>query len=115
MSEQTPETYSEDIDDLALTPEQRADAEVYLDDPEAVEDVPWTPPERRPLGAEMAELPEGQEETIDQRIRQEEPEEGTAYGAPNPAGEFADGEPEMAGGDDPDAIPADEDISRPTL
>ncbi len=51
---------------------------------------------------------QAQEETIDQRIRQEIPEDGTAYGAPdNESG--LDKEP-MAGGDDPDAIPADQDF-----
>ncbi len=117
MSEQTPETYSEDIDDLALTPEQREEADVYLDEPEAVDDVPWTPPEQRPIGAVMAEVPEDEEETIDQRIRQEEPEEGTAYGAPSSAGEYRDGDPErdLVGGDDPDAIAAEEDFSGPAL
>lgn len=51
---------------------------------------------------------QAEEETIDQRIRQEIPEDGTAYGAPdNESG--LDPEP-MAGGDDPDAIPADQDF-----
>lgn len=51
---------------------------------------------------------EAEEETIEQRIRQEVPEEGTAYGAPdNESG--LDPEP-MAGGDDPDAIPAEQDF-----
>ncbi|MGB3594613.1 MAG: hypothetical protein WBG89_07535 [Ornithinimicrobium sp.] len=51
---------------------------------------------------------QAEEETIDQRIRQEVPEEGTAYGAPeNESG--LDPEP-MSGGDDPDAIPADQDF-----
>jgi len=51
---------------------------------------------------------EAEDETIEQRIRQEVPEDGTAYGAPdNESG--LDPEP-MAGGDDPDAIPADEDF-----
>ncbi len=51
---------------------------------------------------------EAEEETIEQRIRQEVPEDGTAYGAPdNESG--LDPEP-MTGGDDPDAIPADRDF-----
>lgn len=51
---------------------------------------------------------QAEEETIDQRIRQEIPEEGTAYGAPdNESG--LDPEP-MSGGDDPDAIPAEQDF-----
>ena len=44
-------------------------------------------------------------ETIEQRILQEVPDPVTAYGAPeNEAGDVA-----LIGGDDPDAIPADDD------
>lgn len=51
---------------------------------------------------------QAEEETIEQRIRQEVPDPVTAYGAPdNESG--MDAEP-MAGGDDPDAIPADQDF-----
>lgn len=111
MSEQ-PETYSEDIDDKAYDAEQAADAAVNLDQPGSTEDVPWSPPEQEPMGTQFADEPA--EETIDQRIAQEVPEEGTAYGAPESGG-MLDGpdNPEnedMVGGDDPDAIPADEDF-----
>lgn len=51
---------------------------------------------------------QSQDETIEQRIRQEEPEEGTAYGAPD--NESGLDEPEMLGGDDPDAIPLEDDF-----
>ncbi len=51
---------------------------------------------------------EAEDETLEQRIRQEIPEDGTAYGAPdNESG--LDPKP-MAGGDDPDAIRADQDF-----
>lgn len=80
-----PVTYSEDIDDLDLDAEQKARAEVDLDQPESVDDVPWSPPEQRPMGAELLEVDDRGEETIDQRIYQEEPEAGTAYGAPDSA------------------------------
>lgn len=102
-------TYSSDIADLDLSAEQQRQADQFLDDPEAVDDVPWSPPERRPIGAEFTD---GDPETIEQRIRQEEPEEGTAYGAPSRGGEADDqpgGRRVMIGGDDPDAIPAEED------
>ncbi|RIK13174.1 MAG: hypothetical protein DCC50_12645 [Acidobacteria bacterium] len=107
-----PVTYSEDIDDLDLDAEQRARAEVDLDQPDSVDDVPWSPPEQRPMGAEMLELDVDVEETIDQRIHQEEPEEGTAYGAPESGAEARReaGEVDMLGGDDPDAIPAERDV-----
>ncbi len=51
---------------------------------------------------------QAQEETIEQRIRQEVPDPDTAYGAPD--NESGLDEPEMAGGDDPDAIPAEQDF-----
>lgn len=105
-----PTTYSEELADLDLTGEEKRDAEWNLDDPEAVDDVPWSPPERRPLGSVFIDM--GTEETIEHRIRQEEPEAGTAYGAPSRGGEADDlpgGKVEMIGGDDPDAIPAEQD------
>lgn len=108
-----PITYSEDIQSLDLDPEQQERAENDLEMPESVDDVPWDPPYQRPMGAEL--LDEGDDadgETIDQRIRQEEPEDGTAYGSPGTrTEELAErGEGEMLGGDDPDAIPADRDV-----
>ncbi len=51
---------------------------------------------------------QGEQETLEQRIRQEVPEEGTAYGAPDNEGGL-DPEP-MVGGEDPDAIPAEQDF-----
>lgn len=104
------------------TPEQQEVAAVNLDDPESTDDVPWSPPDRAPIHAQFPDDPA--EETIDQRIAQEVPEDGTAYGAPEPEGilggaddlaaEGWDGqgpdEDRMVGGDDPDAIPADRDI-----
>ncbi len=51
---------------------------------------------------------QAQEETIEQRIHQELPDPDSAYGAPdNESGLDA---PDMVGGDDPDAIPADQDF-----
>ena len=50
----------------------------------------------------------GEGETLDQRLLQEEHEQGTAYGAPDGS---AEREAErMVGGDDPDAIPAEQDV-----
>lgn len=107
-----PETYSEDIRDLDLDPDQQARAEVDLEMTESVDDVPWSPPEQRPMGATLLEDDARGEETIDQRILQEEPEQGTAYGAPETGAQARAeaGEREMLGGDDPDAIPADLDV-----
>lgn len=108
-----PITYNEDIQALDLDPEQQDRAENDLEMTESVDDVPWDPPYQRPMGAELIdEGDDSQGETIDQRIRQEEPEAGTAYGAPETGTEerAERGGTDMLGGDDPDAIPADRDV-----
>jgi hypothetical protein len=88
--------------------EEREEAEVNLDDPSATANEPWSPPDRMPRGSEFVGVETAEGETLDQRINQELPEEGTAYGAPD---DHADREAErMVGGDDPDAIPADQDV-----
>lgn len=103
--------YGSDWGEVELDPEEQERADVNLDEPDAMDDEPWSPPERRPRGAELiGEETEDGGETIEQRIRQEEPEVGTAYGAPDPGGEYAETEPDMLGGDDPAAIPADTDV-----
>ena len=85
-----------DWGETELDPAERANAEVNLDEPSAGDDEPWSPPDRMPRGAEMADE---SHETLEQRHWQEQPEED------------ADTEPDlMLGGDDPDAIRADEDV-----
>lgn len=109
-----PVTYSEDINDRALTPEQRENAEVTLEDPEFDDFTPWRPPEQRPIAAQFADGDPADTETIDQRIRQEEPEVGTAYGAPNPHGEYEE-LAELGESEDPAAgldIPEPEELTR---
>lgn len=88
-----------------LDPHERAEAQVNLDDPSAGDDEPWSPPDRQPRGAELIGAETEGGESLGQRIMQEVPEEGTAYGAPG-----QDRAEEMVGGDDPDAIPADQDV-----
>lgn len=107
MTENQP---GDDFGERDLDPQQRKDAEIFLDDPNAVDNEPWSPPDRQPRAGEFLDEDTYVDETIDQRILQEEPEEGTAYGAPDRQGEYGEGDPEMLGGDDPDAIPADQDV-----
>jgi hypothetical protein len=97
-----------DWGETELDPHERADAELNLDDPSAGDDEPWSPPNRLPRGAELLGLDTGAGETLDQRIGQEQPDPGTAYGAPD-GREEREAE-RMVGGDDPDAIPADRDV-----
>ncbi len=91
-----------------LDPQERRDADLNLDDPSAADDEPWSPPDRQPRGAELVGVETDGGETLDQRVMQEQHESGTAYGAPDGS---AEREAErMVGGDDPDAIPAEQDV-----
>lgn len=97
-----------DLGHVQYDPEEQAEADVNLDDPSATADEPWSPPDRMPRGSEFVGVETAEGETLDQRVHQEQPEEGTAYGAPDGR---AEREAErMVGGDDPDAIPADQDV-----
>jgi hypothetical protein len=87
-----------DWGETELDAAEQADADINLDDPSAGDDEPWSPPDRQPRGAELAEV---EDETLSVRLMQEEPD-------PNDQADL-DAEP-MLGGDDPDAIPADEDV-----
>lgn len=81
-----------------LDPREQADAERFLDEPSASDDEPWSPPERMPRGPELIGVETDGGETLDQRLHQEQPEHEEDPDQP------------MAGGDDPDAIPADQDV-----
>lgn len=82
-----------DWGETELDPAERADADINLDDPSAGDDEPWSPPDRMPRGAELADE---SHETLEQRHWQEQPEDTE--------------DDEMLGGDDPDAIPAEDDV-----
>jgi hypothetical protein len=97
-----------DFGETELDPREQAEADVNLEDPTSSADEPWTPPERLPRGAEFIGVETEGGESLDQRLNQEVAEEGTAYGAHDDAAD-QEGE-EMLGGDDPDAIPADQDV-----
>ena len=88
-----------DFGQIELDAAERADAEINLDDPSAGDDEPWSPPDRQPRGAEMAEV---EDETLSMRVRQEDPDADAGYHDPDDI--------DMVGGDDADAVPADEDV-----
>lgn len=94
---QTPENEG-DFGQSDLDPHEQADAQRFLDDPSAGDDEPWSPPDRLPRGAELVGVETEGGETLDQRLRQEVPD-----------GEEPETDP-MLGGDDPDAIPAEDDV-----
>lgn len=80
------------------------------------DDDPVVPPDMMPRSTEWGTtaVEEEQGESIDQRVAQEEPDPYSAYGRPGSTEALdADGLPESddatVGGDDPDAIRADED------
>ena len=85
-----------------------ADRDTRIDEDEG-DDLPVTPPEQQPRASEANDSGDASPgETIEARIAQEVPDPNSAYGAPdNESG--LDGPP-LVGGDDPDAIPADEDF-----
>lgn len=76
------------------------------------DDLPMTPPEMQPRGTETAMTGDANEpETIEQRIAQEEPDPHSAYGAPADEGGLdRANRPDRLGGDDPDSIPAQDDV-----
>ncbi|WP_131103184.1 hypothetical protein [Ornithinimicrobium sufpigmenti] len=122
FEDQSDETRNDGFGTMDRTEAEEETAQINLEEPSSTDDVPWNPPDKMPIHSEFGD--DREEETIDQRIAQEVPEEGTAYGAPEPegilggaddlSGEGVDGTgptpDQMLGGDDPDAVPADEDV-----
>jgi hypothetical protein len=109
MSDQ-PENISDDLGDYSIDDEDQLQPIDTLD--QGVDDyldTGFSPPDR-PRGSlahGVTAEEQHRDETIDERIRQEVPEEGTAYGAPdNESGLDDDG---LFGGDDPDAIAVEDD------
>jgi hypothetical protein len=99
------------MSDDQLQPDDTLDDKYDEPGHEDMLDGGYNPPDR-PRGSlawGVTAWEESQEETIEQRIKQEIPDPDSAYGAPdNESG--LDDDAEMLGGDDPDAIPADDDF-----
>jgi hypothetical protein len=109
MSEQQENT-ANDLGDYSLDDEDQLQPEDTLvqDDVEDVLDRGYSPPDRLhgSLAHGVTAEEQSRDETIEERIRQEIPDPGSAYGAPdNESG--LDGD--LLGGDDPDAIAAEDD------
>ena len=68
-----------DWGETQLDQAEQAEAEINLDDPEAGDFEPWSPPDRQPRGAEFIDG----DETISQRLRQEEPDPDAGYHDPD--------------------------------
>ena len=97
------------MSDDQLQPDDTLDDKYDEPGHEDVLDGGYDPPDR-PRGSMawgVTAWEESQEETIEQRIKQEIPDPDSAYGAPDNEGGL---DADMVGGDDPDAIPADDDF-----
>jgi len=110
MSDQ-PENISDDLGEYSVDDEDQLQPEDTLEqeDVDDVLDRGYSPADRLQgsLAHGVTAEEQHRDETIDERIRQEVPEEGTAYGAPdNESGLDVD---DRLGGDDPDAIAAEDD------
>lgn len=111
MSEQQENT-ADDLGDYSLDDEDQLQPEDTLiqEDVDDVLDRGYSPAERPhgSLAHGVTAEEQGRDETIDQRIHQEVPDPGSAYGAPdNESG--LDDDDERVGGDDPDSIAAEDD------
>lgn len=110
MSEQQENT-ADDLGDYSLDDEDQLQPEDTLvqEDVDDVLDRGFSPPDHASgsLAHGVTAEEQHRDETIDQRIRQEVPDPTSAYGAPdNESGLDDDG---RLGGDDPDAIAAEDD------
>ena len=108
------EELNTDTGSYSLDDEDQLESEDTLVDRgvDNVLDEGYSPPEK-PLGVDRwgtTAWEQSQDETIDQRIQQEEPDPNTAYGAPDNESGLDEEADDMVGGDDPDAIPAENDF-----
>lgn len=100
------ESFEDDLGSYSIDDEDQLQSEDTLLEPT---DEPYNPPDLQPRNTEWGTTAAEQEqgESLEQRIRQEEPDPHSAYGAPDNEGGL-DPVPTV-GGDDPDAIPAVDD------
>ena len=115
MSDQSGrENYDNDLGSYSLDEEDQLQPEDTLiqDGVEDTLDRGYSPPEKTrgvdAYGTTASE--QAHRETIDQRIRQEEPDPGSAYGAPENESGLDNLDDERIGGDDPDSIAAEDDF-----
>lgn len=90
------------VDADQLQPEDTLDGDLGSD----VLDTGYSADDRPRGDEEWGRTDPDHHDTIDERVQQEEPEEGTAYGAPDDESGL---DRERLGGDDPDAIDAQDD------
>jgi Family of unknown function (DUF5709) len=111
MSDQQ-ENISDDLGDYSIDDEDQLQPIDTLD--QGVDDYldPGFSPPDTDRGSRMHGVTaeeQSRDETIDQRIEQELPDPGTAYGAPDNESGLDGDELDRVGGDDPDSIAAEDD------
>ena len=110
MSDQ-PDSIETDLGSYSVDEDNQLESEDTLVGSDATDDEPYTPPEQRPRNTEWGTTASEQEqgEPTEQRIMQEQPDPNTAYGAPDNEGGIDEDPRDRVGGDDPDAIDAQDD------
>ncbi|WP_457253880.1 adenosine deaminase [Pedococcus sp. P5_B7] len=110
MSEQPgTESFEDDLGSISIddATDSGSGQDDLLDASEG-DNEPWSPPDLQPRNTEWGTTAweQGQEETIEQRIRQEEPDPDSAYGAPDDEGGLDSGD---ADGDGFESAASDDD------
>jgi hypothetical protein len=105
------ESIDTDLGSYSVDDEDQLESEDTLIGSDATDDEPYSPPDQQPRGTEWGTTPAEQEqgESIEQRIKQEQPDPDTAYGAPDNEGGLDQDPRDRVGGDDPDSIAAEDD------
>jgi hypothetical protein len=106
------ESFDDDLGSYSLDDSVDAGSgEDELLDSSEGDNEPWSPPDLQPRNTEWGTTAEeqSQEETIEQRIRQEESDPDSAYGAPDNESGLDRDPRDRVGGDDPDSISAEDD------
>ena len=104
------ETIEDDLGSYSVDDENQLQSEDTLDVGRG-EDEPYSPPDLQPRSTEWGTTAseQRQEESIEQRIMQEEPDPSSAYGAPDNESGLDENPRDRVGGDDPDSIAAEDD------
>jgi hypothetical protein len=104
------ESLEDDLGSYSIDDEDQLQSEDTLD-AGGGDDEPYTPPDLQPRSTEWGTTAaeQHQEESIEQRIMQEEPDPDSAYGAPDNESGLDEDPRDRVGGDDPDSIAAKDD------
>lgn len=93
------DSFTSDISSISLDDDDQLEPEDTLIEGDEGGAAPYTPPDNMPRNTEWGTTAweESQEETIEQRIMQEEPETNSAYGAPGEPDADPEADREMVG------------------